>query len=366
MNIDDQPLVSVLTPVYNGATYLAECIESVLRQTYQKFEYIIVDNCSTDGTLEIAERYAARDSRIQVHTNDKFVDVIANHNIAFNLMSPAARYCKVVSSDDFIFPQCLAKMVELFQTNPSAGIVGAFQLSGTVVRWQGFRYPRTIIPGREIGRHCLLWDQEYVDGQPVLGFGSPTSLMYRADLIRNAPAFYPNSSPHSDTSACFKTLQSSDFGFVYEVLAYERIHSETQTSMSTQLNRYISANLSDLQHYGSFYLSDQELKRQVKRTLNGYHRFLVVNLFSGSRDKEFWVYHKGRLEELGYPLTRFTLLKAAVATVLEESMNPKLAIGKLKKRLFGESGARAVQPGSKQKKTLVNGNKIAPSCSQKS
>ena len=50
----EQPLVSVLTPVYNGEPYLGECIESVLNQTYQNFEYIIVNNCSKDRTLEIA------------------------------------------------------------------------------------------------------------------------------------------------------------------------------------------------------------------------------------------------------------------------------------------------------------------------
>ena len=54
-NID--PLVSVVTPVYNGGKFLRECIESVLSQTYQNFEYIILNNSSTDDTLEIAEDY---------------------------------------------------------------------------------------------------------------------------------------------------------------------------------------------------------------------------------------------------------------------------------------------------------------------
>jgi hypothetical protein len=60
---------------------------------------------------------------------------------------------------------------------------------------------------------------------------------------------------------------------------------------------------------------------------------LVVNYFARSQGKEFWDYHKGRLEELGYPLTRFALFKAAVVTVLEESVNPGLAIEKLRRRL---------------------------------
>ena len=58
------PMISVLTPVYNGERYLAECIESVRAQTFTDWEYIIVDNCSEDGSADLAERYAATDERI--------------------------------------------------------------------------------------------------------------------------------------------------------------------------------------------------------------------------------------------------------------------------------------------------------------
>lgn len=52
-----QPQVSVITPVYNGEAYITQCIESILAQTYSNWEYIIVNNQSTDGTLTIAEKY---------------------------------------------------------------------------------------------------------------------------------------------------------------------------------------------------------------------------------------------------------------------------------------------------------------------
>ena len=70
MSTSKQPLVSVVTPVYNGATDLAQCIESVLAQTFPHWEYIIVNNHSTDGTLEIAERFARMDERIHVYSNE--------------------------------------------------------------------------------------------------------------------------------------------------------------------------------------------------------------------------------------------------------------------------------------------------------
>jgi glycosyltransferase involved in cell wall biosynthesis len=322
-----EPLVSVVTPVYNGESFLAECIESVLHQTYINYEYIIVNNCSTDRSLDIAKSYAANDSRIRVYSNKEFVGVMENHNIAVSLISRSARYCKVVSADDFLFPECIRLMVECAESNPSAGIIGSYQLSGARIKWQGFSYPRAVIPGIELCRRVFLGNDR------TFGFGTPTSQLYRADLARDNAGFYPNSSPHADTSACFKHLRNTDFGFVYQVLSYERIHGETQSSKSLQVNDYASAYLSDVVEYGPFYLSSKELDRKISEVLGHYHRFLAVNRFMGSRGKEFWSYHKNRLQELGYPLTQFALLKAAMITVLQEVRNPEQALRKLWKRL---------------------------------
>ncbi len=88
MSMQNQPLVSVVTPVYNGEKYLSECIESVLSQTYQNWEYVIVNNCSDDRTLAIAEEYQRRDSRIRVYSNETLLPIIASHNRAFGLISP--------------------------------------------------------------------------------------------------------------------------------------------------------------------------------------------------------------------------------------------------------------------------------------
>src|SRR5579862_2506920 len=121
MNRTSQPLVSIVTPVYNGAEFFVECIESVLAQTHHNWEYIIVNNCSTDESLNIAERYAARDSRIRIHNNSQFLDVIANHNAALRQISPLSKYCKFVFADDWIFPECIERMVAVSEQFPSIG-----------------------------------------------------------------------------------------------------------------------------------------------------------------------------------------------------------------------------------------------------
>jgi glycosyltransferase involved in cell wall biosynthesis len=69
-NMLPNPKISVVLPTYNGARFLAESIESVINQTETHWELIIVNDCSTDNTLEIAEKYAKLDSRIRVISNE--------------------------------------------------------------------------------------------------------------------------------------------------------------------------------------------------------------------------------------------------------------------------------------------------------
>src|SRR5260370_39049392 len=102
-----QPLVTVLTPVFNGEMYLAQCIEAVLAQTYKHFEYVIVNNRSTDDSLSIALNFAQSDSRIRVLNNDAFLSQSANLNHALQFVSPASSYCKFAFADDLLLPRCL-------------------------------------------------------------------------------------------------------------------------------------------------------------------------------------------------------------------------------------------------------------------
>src|SRR5258708_4080342 len=227
-----EPLVSVVTPVYNGGPYIAECIESVLNQTYRNFEYVIVNNCSTDNTLEIAQSYAKQDNRIRVSDNTEFVGVIQNHNNAFNQMSPNSKYCKVVSGDDWILRDCLTQMVELAEAYPSVAIVGCYSIEGRRVLFQGLDYSEKVVNGREISRNTMLGKLPFV-------LGAPTSLLYRADLVRRTKTFYPfpEDAPHADVSGIYQALRDSDFGFVHQILTFTRIHEHTQTSASFKFGR---------------------------------------------------------------------------------------------------------------------------------
>ena len=321
MSLHEEPLISVLTPVFNGEDYLAECIESVLAQTYSKWEYIIVNNCSTDRTLEIALDYAKKDGRIRVHNNREFLGVIENHNLAFSLISPAAKYCKVVSADDFIFPECVMRMVDLAEANPTVGMVGTYLLAGKRVLCDGLEYERKVVKGSEISRATLL-------GGPYV-FGSPTSLLYRSDLIRESQAFYPHSNPHADTSACYQALEHSDFGFVHQVLAYARIHADSQTSKSLKVGTYNLALMGDLTRFGPKYLSPSELKQRLAHFLDSYYRVVVHVLLERSGDKEFLGQQKAALQRMGLRFSFAQLVKTALLMGFGLLLKPGVALNKI-------------------------------------
>jgi glycosyltransferase involved in cell wall biosynthesis len=329
MNMLEQPLISVVTPVYNGESFLAECIESVLGQTYRNFEYIIVNNCSKDRSLEIAQGFARKDPRIQVHSNKSFVGVIENHNAAFRLISAKSKYCKVVSADDWLFPECLTQMVSLAETNPSLGLVGSYQLSGGPnlqrwhVKWDGLPYPSAVLSGREVCRSHLL-------GGPYV-FGTPTSLLYRSDLIRSGEAFYPNPTAEADTSACYKCLRNTDFGFVHQVLSYERVHEVRQTTTSKFRNAYLSSVISDLLTYGPACMTEAEIDKRLNELLDEYYEFLAVS-FVKLRNRDFWRYHRARLKELGHPFDGLRLGKAFLVRLADSSLNPKSTVEMILKR----------------------------------
>src|SRR5580704_12459641 len=157
------PFVSIVTPVHNEAEHLAECIESVLAQTYQNWDYTIVDNCSTDGSTEIANRYAEKDRRIRVSRNHELLPIIRNHNAALRRISDSSKYCKIVFADDFIFPECIDRMVAVAEDHPSVGIVSAYSLVGEEIKCVGLPYQTTAANGREVCRKHWL-ERRYLWG----------------------------------------------------------------------------------------------------------------------------------------------------------------------------------------------------------
>lgn len=116
------PIISVVIPAYNAEHTLCEAIESILEQTFQHFEIIVIDDCSTDDTYSLMENYAKLDSRVRIYRNDKNLGIAGNRNKGLSIV--CGKYLVWQDADDISYPKRLAVQLNFMEENPSVGIVG--------------------------------------------------------------------------------------------------------------------------------------------------------------------------------------------------------------------------------------------------
>ncbi len=110
---ENKPLISVITPAYNAERFIGEAIESVQKQTYANWEMVIVDDCSTDGTVRIVEEYRKKDPRIKLYRLEKNSGSAVARNTAME--HAKGRYIAFLDSDDRWLPEKLEKQLRFMQ-----------------------------------------------------------------------------------------------------------------------------------------------------------------------------------------------------------------------------------------------------------
>jgi glycosyltransferase involved in cell wall biosynthesis len=167
-----QPRVSILTTCYNRADFLEEAITSVLAQTFEDFEYIIVDDCSTDGSFEIAQSYATKDRRIRVYQNENNLGDYPNRNRAASYAR--GQYLKYIDSDDVLYPHALEVCVHYMDQHPNAG------LGLTKIHSQEKPLPELLQPKESFRKHFL---------EKGLFGNAPGSVVIRRETFDNLGTF---------------------------------------------------------------------------------------------------------------------------------------------------------------------------------
>jgi glycosyltransferase involved in cell wall biosynthesis len=214
-HVEEEPLVTVITPTYNHEAYIGQCIESVLSQTYPHWEQIIVDDGSTDRTHEIVKGY--RDSRIvYVREEHKGVFGLASaYNRALNMSK--GQLIAILEGDDFWPPTKLEKQVVAFRepsTVLSWGIGIYVDKDGKPVGGCA-PFRREVIPGKDAMRKLLIGN-----------FATPTvTVMVRKTALLPEGFIQPRGAPYVDYATWFLLARRGDFRFIREVLGYWRIHS---------------------------------------------------------------------------------------------------------------------------------------------
>lgn len=207
------PLVSVLMTSYNREKYIGEAIESVLNQSYKNFELIIVDDCSSDKTVDIAKKYQLIDNRVKVYINDKNVGDYPNRNIAASYAT--GKYLKYLDSDDIMYSYCLDVMVNAMENYPEA----AFGLSSID---EERTFPILITPS-EIYKEAFFTDRNHFSR-------GPGSSIIRRDVFNEIGGFIEERHI-GDTDMWLKLAQQFCMVKFQFSVYWNRIHPHTESNI---------------------------------------------------------------------------------------------------------------------------------------
>lgn len=186
--------VSVCLPTFNGAAFVENAIQSVLRQTWSEYELYVADDCSTDGTFEIVQRLAKDNNKIICWRNETRLGLFANYNLC--MQRAAGQLIKPMGQDDSLTAEAVQKMADEFARDSSLALVCADRAlppEGSQYAARKEHRRSSLAPGKISGsdaiRQCLS-EQCNLIGEPVavmfprrlLGTGFDTSYHSLGDL----------------------------------------------------------------------------------------------------------------------------------------------------------------------------------------
>lgn len=216
--------ISIALPVYNGADYLREALDSILGQSFGDFELVVSENRSVDETPTILAEYARRDKRLLVYPTDAFLPQVANVNRSVELCS--GEWVKLFCHDDLMYPHCLESLCRLLAEEKGIEEIG---LVGHGDEWlfaNGYRY-RLDLPFAGVrvwqGRTYL---KEWFEGGGDRQVGVPalTTALVRKKSWQQTGKF-DGRFAHFDVFLWMQLLVNWHFAYMADVLATTRIHS---------------------------------------------------------------------------------------------------------------------------------------------
>jgi glycosyltransferase involved in cell wall biosynthesis len=232
--------ISICIPVYNGARWLGDAIESVLGQTRRDFELLIVDNRSSDASLELASDAGRRDGRVRVVENVETIGAVPNHNRCLELAK--GDLVKFLHHDDLLRDDCLERMAAVFEENPSVGLVFSRReillddpADPAAQQWKrehevlhaGFGRLDGVNDGRLLLRRYLP-----TFGEPEFAnwIGEPSAVMLRRSAVDRVGGFDERVRQSFDIELWVRLLASHDVGFVDDALVAFRHHGDSLTA----------------------------------------------------------------------------------------------------------------------------------------
>jgi glycosyltransferase involved in cell wall biosynthesis len=232
--------ISVCIPVYNGERWLGEAIESVLGQTRSDFELLLVDNHSSDGSLDVASEAARRDDRVRVIENVETIGAVPNHNRCIELAQ--GELLKFLHHDDRLRSDCLEQMAVVFEGNQGMGLVFSRREillddpeDPSAQEWKreheilhgGFARLTAVNDGPTLLRQYL---PTFAEPEFANWIGEPSAVMVRRSAVERAGGFDERVRQSFDIELWLRLMAAHDVGFVDEPLVAFRHHSDSLTA----------------------------------------------------------------------------------------------------------------------------------------
>jgi len=218
-----RPIVDVCIPCFNEERYIQETVESVLNQTYKRFILHIVDNHSTDRTLQIVKQI--KDPRIRIHRHSKNIGMFGNMNRCVKLA--AAPYVKILCADDLLTPDCLARQAKMLTQNKSVNLVYSasriIDEYGKTLFIRRFFHGNKYTPGKQLIRRVLTAGRN-----PI---GEPTTVTYRNSTVKTHPSQFDLSYVHvGDLDFWIHILRYGAGYYIDKPLSSFRVHHGSSTA----------------------------------------------------------------------------------------------------------------------------------------
>lgn len=222
------PLVSVLIPTYNYARFLDEAIQSVLDQTYQHFEIVIVDNNSTDDTAQVVSKYLS-DNRVKYYRNERNLGLVGNWNKCVEYAS--GEFVKFLMADDKFKPELLEEFLDIMKRYPKVALVTSnSEMFGARSK------PRiSDFIGLQNGKDMIFRCLNQGSGNLI---GEPTTVMIRKKDLDQVGEFKTDYTCLVDLNMWLRLLDCGDAYFIAKNLSYFRVHNNQQ-SARTNVNNWI-------------------------------------------------------------------------------------------------------------------------------
>ncbi len=234
---------SIIIPTYNGAKYLGATIESVLAQTVQDWELIVVDDGSKDDTPAIAARYAARDSRIRV-ARQANGNVAAARNLGLTLADPLSRYIAFLDHDDLWEPDSLATLTTLLDSQPDmAGAHGLARFidgagdpcrEGEAEKWTRDR--QGAVNGKLVA-WPLEWPTTFAVLAVVNRIYTPGQAIIRRSALELIGPLDSETAPCDDYDLWLRLTQHGDLAFVNRVVLGFRQHDSNTSKQASRMTQ---------------------------------------------------------------------------------------------------------------------------------